>query len=79
MVQHIDSMLVEGVVSSKQGHHVEHGELVLVEESGSWERAREEMYSRGRGTWMKALESLEGGLMVKGEDFQFTGCETGSG
>ena len=78
-MQHIDSMLIEGVVSPKQGHHVEQSELVLVEEGWSWERAREEMYSRGRGTWMKALESLEGGAMVKGEDFQFTGCEAESG
>ena len=40
VVQHIDSMLVEGVVRPKHGHHVEKGELVLVEESWGWERAR---------------------------------------
>ena len=30
VVQHIDSMLVEGIVWPKQGHHVEQSELVLV-------------------------------------------------
>ena len=45
MVQHIYRMLVEGVVGPKQGHHVQQSELVLVEESWSWERAREKVYS----------------------------------
>ena len=30
VVQHIDSMLVEGIVWPKHGHHVEQSELVLV-------------------------------------------------
>ena len=40
VMQHIDSMLVEGVVRPKLGHHVQQGELVLVEESWGRERAR---------------------------------------
>ena len=40
MMQHIDSMLVEGVVRPKHGHHEQQSELVLVEESWGWERAR---------------------------------------
>ena len=45
----------------------------MVEESWCWERAREKVYSWGWGVRMEALESLEGGTAVKGEDFQFTG------
>ena len=37
------------------------------------------MYSWGWGVRMKALESLEGGTAVKGENLQFTGCEAESG
>ena len=73
MVQHIDSMLVEGVVRPMHGNDVQQSELVLVEQSWSCERAREKVYSWGWGVRMKALESLEGGTPVKGEDFQFTG------
>ena len=36
---HIDSMLVEGVVRPKHGHHEQQSELVLVEESWGRERA----------------------------------------
>ena len=40
-MQDINGMLVEGVVLSQQGHHVQQSELVLVEKSWGWERARE--------------------------------------
>ena len=73
MVQHIHGMLVEGVVRPMHGHHVQQSELVLVEQSWSWERAREKVYSWGWGAGMKALETLEGGTVVKGENFKFTG------
>ena len=73
MVQHIDSMLVESVVRPKHGHHVQQSELVLVEQSWCWERAREKVYSWGWCVGMKALESLEGGTAVEGEYFKFTG------
>ena len=43
MVEDVNSMLVEDVVLTKQGHHVQQSELVLVEESWSWERAREKV------------------------------------
>jgi hypothetical protein len=78
-VEHVDSMLVEGVVWPKQGHHVQQSELVLVEQSWGWQGAREKVYGWGWGVRMKALESLEGGTAVKGEKFQFTGCEAESG
>ena len=73
LVQHIDSMLVESVVRPKHGHHVQQSELVLVEQSWCWERAREKVYSWGWCVGMKALESLEGGTAVEGEYFKFTG------
>ena len=41
VVQDINSMLVEGVVLSKQGHHMQQSELVLVEKSWGRERSRE--------------------------------------
>ena len=37
MVEDVNSMLVEGVVLTKQGHHVQQSELVLVKESWGWE------------------------------------------
>ena len=43
MVQDIHSMMVEGVVLSKHGHHVQQSELVLVEKRWGWERAREQV------------------------------------
>ena len=73
MVKHIHSMLVEGVVRPNHGHHVQQSELVLVEPSWSWERAREKVYSWGWGAGMEALKSLEGGAAVEGEDLEFTG------
>ena len=66
-------MLVEGVARPQHGHHVQQSELVCMEQSWCWERAREKVYSWGRGTGMKALESLEGSAVVKGENFKFTG------
>ena len=48
---------------------------MLVEKSWGWESAREEVDSWGWGARMEALESLEGGTVVKGENFHFTGCE----
>ena len=47
MVQHLHRMLVESVVGLRQVHHVQQRELVFVEESRSWERAREKVYSWG--------------------------------
>ena len=41
VVEDINSMLVEGVVMSQQGHHMQQSELMLVEKSWGWERARE--------------------------------------
>ena len=73
VVEHIGSMLVEGVVRPKHGHHVEQSELVFVEESWGWERTREKVDSWGWCTRMKPLESLEGGTVVEREYFQFTG------
>ena len=49
---------------------------MLMEESWGWKRPGENMNSWGWSMGMKALESLEGGTVVEGEDFQFTGCET---
>ena len=72
-------MLVEGVVWSKQAHHVEQGELVLMEQSRGWERAREQVYSWGWGTGMEALKLLEGGTTVEGENIKFTGCQAEGG
>ena len=71
--------LVEGVVRPMHGHDVQQSELVLVEQSWSWERAREKVYSWGWGVGTEALESLEGGTVVRGEDIKFTGCEAESG
>ena len=73
MVEDVNSMLVEDVVLTKQGHHVQQSELVCMEQSWCWERAREKVYSWGRGTGMKVLESLEGSAVVKGENFKFIG------
>ena len=75
MMQHIDCMLVEGVVWSQQGHHGQQGELVLVEECWGWERAGEQMYSWGWGSGVESLESLESGTAVERKNFNFTGCE----
>ena len=41
VVEDINSMLVEDVVMSQQGHHMQQSELVLVEKSWGWEKARE--------------------------------------
>jgi hypothetical protein len=68
-------MLVEGVVWSKQAHHVEQGELVLMEQSRGWERAREQVYSWGWGAGMESLKSLESGAVVEGENLKFLWCE----
>ena len=78
VMKHIDCMLVEGVLRPEQGHHMQQSELVLVEKSWGWESAREKVDSWGRGAGMKALESLEGGTVVEGEKFHFTGCEAES-
>eukprot|EP00091_Calanus_sinicus_P017075 TRINITY_DN36858_c0_g1_i1.p2 TRINITY_DN36858_c0_g1~~TRINITY_DN36858_c0_g1_i1.p2 ORF type:complete len:111 (-),score=44.62 TRINITY_DN36858_c0_g1_i1:71-382(-) len=43
MVEDKYSMLVEGVVLAKQGHHVQQCELVLVEQCWGWEGAREQV------------------------------------
>ena len=50
----------------------------MVEKSWGWESAREKVDSWGRGAGMEALESLEGGTVVKGENFHFTGFEAES-
>ena len=73
VVHHMHTMLVEGVAMPQHGHHVQQGKLVLMEHCWSWQGAREQVYSWGRGVGMKALESLEGGTAVKGENFKFTG------
>ena len=71
VVQHIHPMLIEGVVWSKQAHHVEQCELVLMEQSQGWERAREQVYSWGWGAGMESLKSLESGAVVEGENLKF--------
>ena len=73
MVKHIHSMLVEGVVRPNHGHHVQQSEMVLVEQSWSWERAREKVYSWGWGAGMEALNPLEGGTLVEGENLYLPG------
>ena len=44
----------------------------MVEEGSGWERARENVKSWGWGAEKKALESLEGGTVVKGENIKIT-------
>ena len=70
VLQHIHGMLVEGVVRPMHGYHMQQSELVLVEQSWSWERTREKVYSWGWGVGMQALKSLEGATAVKGENLQ---------
>ena len=43
MVKDMHSMLVEYVGWAKERHHVEEGELVLVDQGGGGEGARQEM------------------------------------
>ena len=57
VMKHIDCMLVEGVLRPEQGHHMQQSELVLVEESWSWERAREKVYSWSWGAGVGAAVS----------------------
>ena len=59
MVEDIQAMLMEDIIWAKKGHHVEEGELVLVNQCRGRERARQEVEGWGWSPRMEALESLQ--------------------
>ena len=79
MVEDIQAMLIEDIIWAKKGHHVEEGELVLMNQCRGGERAREEVEGWGWSPRMEALESLEGSTAMEREDFQFTRGEAECG
>ena len=60
VVEGIQAMLEEDVGWTKEGHHVEEGELVLVDQCRGRERARKEVQGWGWSLGVETLESLQG-------------------
>ena len=60
MMEYIYPVLMEDVIRPQECHHVEEGELVLVDQCRGREGARQEMECRGRSLGVETLEPLHG-------------------
>ena len=60
MVEDMHPMPVEDVFRSQEGHHMEEGELVPVNQGRRREGSRQEVKSRGRGAGVESLQPLKG-------------------
>ena len=60
VMENVNTVLVEDITRSQECHHVEEGELVLVDQCRGREGARQEMECRGRSAGVETLEPLQG-------------------
>ena len=60
VMEYMYPVLIEDVTRSQECHHVEEGELVLVDQCRGREGARQEMECRGRSAGVETLEPLQG-------------------
>ena len=58
VVEDVHPMPVEDVFRSQEGHHVEEGELVPVNQGRRRERSRQEVKSRGRSAGVESLQLI---------------------
>ena len=60
VMENVNTVLVEDITRSQECHHVEEGELVLVDHCRGREGAGQEMECWGRSAGVETLEPLEG-------------------
>ena len=60
VMENVNTVLVEDITRSQECHHVEEGELVLVDHCRGREGAGQEMECRGRSAGVETLEPLQG-------------------